>query len=108
MLQTIAAFDRLGEENAFAVLARATDLAAQGRDRLDRAGGRPGDVERPGNYEIPLGTPFAKLLELAGGVRKGRKLKAVIPGGSSTPVMPCSWVSKLCSMPSLPMYSVPL
>ena len=39
-----------------------------------------GDVDRPGNYEMPLGTPFAKLLELAGGVRGGRKLKAVIPG----------------------------
>jgi len=47
-----------------------------------------GDVERPGNYEIPLGTPFAKLLELAGGVRDGKKLKAVIPGGSSMPVLP--------------------
>ncbi|MBB4844932.1 NADH-quinone oxidoreductase subunit F [Paucibacter oligotrophus] len=46
-----------------------------------------GDVERPGNYEIPLGTPFSKLLELAGGVRKGRQLKAVIPGGSSSPVL---------------------
>jgi NADH-quinone oxidoreductase subunit F len=47
-----------------------------------------GDVERPGNYEIPLGTPFATLLELAGGMRGGRKLKAVIPGGSSMPVLP--------------------
>ena len=47
-----------------------------------------GDVELPGNYEIPLGTPFAKLLELAGGVRYGRKLKMVIPGGSSAPVLP--------------------
>ena len=47
-----------------------------------------GDVERPGNYEIPMGTPFVKLLELAGGVRSGRKLKAVIPGGSSAPVLP--------------------
>ena len=47
-----------------------------------------GDVERPGNYEIPLGTPFAKLLELAGGMRDGRRLKAVIPGGSSMPVLP--------------------
>ncbi|MFZ5551128.1 MAG: NADH-quinone oxidoreductase subunit NuoF [Pseudomonadota bacterium] len=46
-----------------------------------------GDVERPGNYEIPMGTPFSKLLELAGGV-KGGKLKAVIPGGSSAPVLP--------------------
>jgi NADH-quinone oxidoreductase subunit F len=46
-----------------------------------------GDVSLPGNYEIPLGTPFPKLLELAGGVRSGRKLKAVIPGGSSAPVL---------------------
>ena len=49
-----------------------------------------GDVERPGNYEIPMGTPFATLLELAGGVRGGRKLKAVIPGGSSMPVLPAN------------------
>jgi len=47
-----------------------------------------GDVERPGNYEVPLGTPFAKLLELAGGMRGGRGIKAVIPGGSSMPVLP--------------------
>lgn len=47
-----------------------------------------GHVNKPGNYEIPMGTPFLKLLEMAGGVRDGRKLKAVIPGGSSTPVLP--------------------
>lgn len=47
-----------------------------------------GHVTRPGNYEVPLGTPFAELLEMAGGVRGGRKLKAVIPGGSSAPVLP--------------------
>jgi NADH-quinone oxidoreductase subunit F len=47
-----------------------------------------GDVERPGNYEVRLGTPFAKLLELAGGMRGGRRLKACIPGGSSMPVLP--------------------
>jgi NADH-quinone oxidoreductase subunit F len=47
-----------------------------------------GQVNKPGNYEIPLGTPFAKLLELAGGMRGGRKLKACIPGGSSMPVLP--------------------
>ena len=47
-----------------------------------------GHVERPGNYEVPLGTPFAKLLEMAGGMRGGKKLKAVIPGGSSMPVLP--------------------
>ena len=59
-----------------------------------------GDVERPGNYEIPLGTPFAKLLELAGGVRgaaQGRTLKAVIPGGSSAPVLPASIMME-CTM----------
>jgi len=47
-----------------------------------------GDVEAPGNYEVPLGTPFARLLELAGGMRGGRRIKAVIPGGSSMPVLP--------------------
>ena len=47
-----------------------------------------GHVERPGNFELSLGVPFADLLELAGGVRGGRKLKAVIPGGSSVPVVP--------------------
>ncbi len=47
-----------------------------------------GHVEKPGNFEIPLGTPFKDLLEMAGGVRGGRKLKAVIPGGSSMPVVP--------------------
>ena len=47
-----------------------------------------GDVEWPGNYEVPMGTPFAKLLEIAGGVRQGRQLKAVIPGGSSAPILP--------------------
>jgi len=46
-----------------------------------------GDVARPGNYEVPLGTPFAKLLELAGGMRDGKKIKGVIPGGSSMPVI---------------------
>jgi len=47
-----------------------------------------GHVNNPGNFEICLGTPFSELLELAGGVRGGRKLKAVIPGGSSMPVLP--------------------
>lgn len=49
-----------------------------------------GHVNKPGNYEVPLGTPFSELLEMAGGVRNGRKLKAVIPGGSSAPVLPAS------------------
>jgi len=47
-----------------------------------------GHVNNPGNFEIPLGTPFAELLKMAGGVRNGHKLKAVIPGGSSVPVLP--------------------
>ena len=47
-----------------------------------------GHVNNPGNFEIPLGTPFSELLEMAGGVRNGNKLKGVIPGGSSMPVLP--------------------
>jgi NADH-quinone oxidoreductase subunit F len=47
-----------------------------------------GNVNRPGNFEVPLGTPFSELLDMAGGMRDGRKLKAVIPGGSSAPVIP--------------------
>ncbi len=47
-----------------------------------------GHVNKPGNYEVPMGTPFSELLELAGGIKNGNKIKAVIPGGSSTPVIP--------------------
>ncbi|MCH1522533.1 MAG: NADH-quinone oxidoreductase subunit NuoF [Arenicellales bacterium] len=47
-----------------------------------------GHVNRPGNYEVPMGIPFKDLLTLAGGVQDGRALKAVIPGGSSVPVVP--------------------
>jgi NADH-quinone oxidoreductase subunit F len=46
-----------------------------------------GHVERPGNYELPMGIPFRDLLDICGGVLGGRRLKAVIPGGSSVPVM---------------------
>ena len=46
-----------------------------------------GSVKHPANFEVPMGTPFSKLLELAGGLKEGRTLKAVIPGGSSTPVL---------------------
>ena len=53
-----------------------------------------GHVAKPGNYEIPMGTPFEKLLELAGGMRPGSKLKAVIPGGSSMPVVPADIMMK--------------
>ena len=47
-----------------------------------------GHVAKPGNFEVPLGLPFQDLLAMAGGVWQGRKLKAVIPGGSSAPVLP--------------------
>jgi NADH-quinone oxidoreductase subunit F len=53
-----------------------------------------GHVNKPGNYEIALGTPFAALLEMAGGMRGGKKLKAVIPGGSSVPVMTAETIMK--------------
>jgi NADH-quinone oxidoreductase subunit F len=47
-----------------------------------------GHVANPGNFEVGLGIPFRELLALAGGIWQGRKLKAVIPGGSSSPVLP--------------------
>lgn len=53
-----------------------------------------GHVNKPGNYEIPMGTPFAELLEMAGGMLNGAKLKAVIPGGSSMPVLPSEIMMK--------------
>ncbi len=49
--------------------------------------GVSGHVNRPGIFELPLGTPLRDIMELAGGVRDGGKLKAVIPGGSSAPVL---------------------
>ena len=56
-----------------------------------------GHVERPGNFEVTLGTPFRELLDLAGGLFAGRTLKAVIPGGSSMPVMPAEAIMN-CNM----------
>ena len=49
-----------------------------------------GHVNKPGNYEIPLGTPFRDLLETAGGMLNGKALKAVIPGGSSMKILPAA------------------
>lgn len=47
-----------------------------------------GAVNRPGNYELPLGTPMRTLIEeYGGGMREGKKLKAIIPGGSSTYIL---------------------
>ncbi|HIO91458.1 MAG TPA: NADH oxidoreductase (quinone) subunit F [Leucothrix mucor] len=47
-----------------------------------------GHLNNPGNFEVPMGIPFPDLLEMAGGIRNGNKLKAIIPGGSSVPIMP--------------------
>ncbi len=47
-----------------------------------------GNINKPGVFEIPMGTPFSTLLEMAGGMKEGCKLKAVIPGGSSAPIIP--------------------
>ena len=57
-----------------------------------------GNVKNPANFEVPMGTPFSKLLELAGGLKEGRKLKAVIPGGSSTPVLPAETAMNMLSL----------
>ena len=67
---------------------------------VERSGGPAifsvsGHVEKPGNYELPLGIPFRELLAVAGGVRGGRRLKAVIPGGSSVPVLPADIIMDL-------------
>ena len=56
-----------------------------------------GHVNRPGNYEVPMGIPFSELLDLAGGVLDGGNLKAVIPGGSSVPVLPAEQIMA-CTM----------
>ena len=50
--------------------------------------GISGHVEKPGMYELPLGLPVMDVIDkVAGGVWKGRRLKGVVPGGSSTPVL---------------------
>jgi NADH-quinone oxidoreductase subunit F len=79
-------------------LASIPDIVTKGADWFREIGvknsGGPklfsvsGNVNKPGNFEVPMGTPFAELLEMAGGMRDGHKLKAVIPGGSSAPVLP--------------------
>jgi NADH-quinone oxidoreductase subunit F len=67
--------------------ARSTSRSASRTTAARRSSRSSATSRSQGNFEVPLGTPFPKLLELAGGVRKGRTLKAVIPGGSSAPVL---------------------
>jgi len=47
-----------------------------------------GHLNKPGTFEYPMGIPLRQLIEIAGGVKGGRALKGVIPGGSSVPVLP--------------------
>ena len=56
-----------------------------------------GHVNKPGNYELPLGISFKEVIDVAGGVLDGKKLKAVIPGGSSTKVLPAEIIQN-CTM----------
>ena len=56
-----------------------------------------GHVNKPGNYELPLGISFEEVIDLAGGVLDGKRLKAVIPGGSSTKVLPAEIIQN-CTM----------
>ena len=56
-----------------------------------------GHVNKPGNYELPLGISFEEVIDVAGGVLDGKKLKAVIPGGSSTKVLPAEIIQN-CTM----------
>jgi NADH-quinone oxidoreductase subunit F len=61
-----------------------------------------GHVNRPGVYEIPLGTSFREIIyELCGGIPDGRELKAFIPGGSSAPVLPASKVDTAADFESV-------
>ena len=56
-----------------------------------------GHVNKPGNYELPLGISFQEIIDVAGGILDGKKLKAVIPGGSSTKVLPADIIEN-CTM----------
>jgi NADH-quinone oxidoreductase subunit F len=61
-----------------------------------------GHVNRPGNYELPLGTPLSEIIfEHAGGIRNGNQLKAIIPGGASTPVLTADQVDTLMAFETL-------
>ena len=72
-----------------------------------------GHVEKPGNFESPMGIPFKELLDLCGGGWKGRKLKAVIPGGSSCMVVPgevmwaSTWITTRSRRPARPSAQAP-
>ncbi len=82
-VQTIASLPFIIQEGADAYKAHGTEKSTG-----THLFGISGHVEKPGMYELPLGLPLMEVLEkVAGGVWKGRQLKGVIPGGSSTPVL---------------------
>src|SRR6201999_3124610 len=106
MLRTIAAFDRIGEENAFAVLARATALAAQGRDIINLGIGQP-DFKTPDHIVeaaikslrdghhgytpatgiLPLREAVSADLHKRYGVEVSPELVMIVPGGKVTMFM---------------------
>ncbi len=49
-----------------------------------------GHVAKPGNYEVPLGTTFRQVINMAGGIANGKKLKAILPSGASGPLLPAT------------------
>ncbi len=66
-----------------------------------------GHVERPGNYEVPLGTTYRQLIDMAGGVRGGKKFKALLPSGGSGPIIVADALDAPCSYEGLtPFHSV--
>jgi len=82
-VQSIASLPFILENGADAYKAYGTEKSAG-----THLFGISGHVAKPGMYELPLGLPLLEVIEkMAGGVWKGRKLKGVIPGGSSTPVL---------------------
>jgi NADH-quinone oxidoreductase subunit F len=61
-----------------------------------------GHVKKPGNYEVVMGTPIREIIyDMAGGIRNDNELKAYIPGGSSTPMLPASKVDVLYDYESI-------
>jgi NADH-quinone oxidoreductase subunit F len=60
-----------------------------------------GHVNKPGVYEYPMGMPLGEMIEKAGGMKNGRKLKGVIPGGSSVPILPATALDTLMDFDSV-------
>lgn len=85
--ETYASVPLILEKGAdwFVNLSQSADKAKNGGTKIFCMSGH---VQKPGVFEVPLGTPFSELLAMAGGMLNGIPLKGVIPGGSSMPVLP--------------------